>query len=140
MPANCLYCTQDQLRKELMIEICKLDVSTVYLFREQSHYGRCIVTFKDHNIELFELSDADLLSFMKDVNRVATVINNLFKPDKINYGAYSDKLKHLHMHLVPKYTDGLDFGNVFLMNPKQTYLKESEYEQMADKIRTALNK
>jgi diadenosine tetraphosphate (Ap4A) HIT family hydrolase len=26
-----------------------------------------------------------------------------FKPDKINYGAFGDKIPHLHMHLVPKH-------------------------------------
>ena len=40
----------------------------------------------------------------------------------IYYGAYSDKLSHLHFHLVPKYVDGPDYGGVFQMNPGKVYL------------------
>ena len=40
-----------------------------------------------------------------------------FSPAKINYGAYSDNLPHLHFHLVPKHEDGLNYGGTFEMNP-----------------------
>lgn len=121
-----------------MIEICDLGVSTVFLFKEQTYKGRCIVAYKDHNIELYELKGDELLNFMEDVNKVAVVMKKLFNPAKINYGAYSDKLPHLHIHLVPKYVDGTDFGGIFQMNPQQNYLSDSEYIEMVSKIKKAL--
>ena len=122
-----------------MIEICDLSVSTVFLFKEQTYKGRCIVAYKDHSIELFELSDSELLAFMKDVNKVAATMKKLFGAEKINYGAYSDKLPHLHMHLVPKYVDGPDYGGTFVMNPQKVYLPEQEYAEMINKIKEGLN-
>ncbi len=135
---NCLYCERNQLQKDLMIEICDLSVSTVFLFKEQTYKGRCVVAYKDHNVELYELNDADLLAFMKDVNNVATAIKRAFNPEKINYGAYSDKLKHLHIHLAPKYIDGPDFGSTFTMNPQKVYLADEEYDEMITKIKNQL--
>ena len=132
---NCLYCQRNQLQKDLMIEICDLSVSTVFLFKEQTYRGRCVVAYKDHNVELFELNDADLLAFMNDVNKVAKAMKVAFDPEKINYGAYSDKLKHLHIHLVPKYVDGPDFGGTFTMNPQKVYLSDSEYAEMIEKLK-----
>ena len=41
---------------------------------------------------------------------VLPVMQKAFQPEKINYGAYSDKLSHLHFHLAPKYVDGPDYG------------------------------
>jgi len=123
-----------------MIEICDLEVSTVFLFKEQTYKGRCVVAYKKHNVELYELNDTELLAFMKDVNRVASTIKKLYNAEKINYGAYSDKLKHLHMHLVPKYIDGTDFGGVFAMNPQKKYLSENEYEEMVSQLRKELKK
>ena len=137
--ADCLYCDRNQTQKDLMIEICDLSVSTVFLFKEQTYKGRCIVAYKDHNIELFELSDSELLAFMKDVNKVAATMKKLFGAEKINYGAYSDKLPHLHMHLVPKYVDGPDYGGTFVMNPQKVYLPEQEYAEMINKIKEGLN-
>jgi diadenosine tetraphosphate (Ap4A) HIT family hydrolase len=121
-----------------MIEIGKLDVSTVFLFKEQSYYGRCVVAYKEHNIELYELSNDDLLAFMKDVNKVATAIKKLFGAKKINYGAYSDKLEHLHFHIVPKYVDGPDYGSTFAMNPHKQFLTNAGYAGMLEKIKKEL--
>ncbi|MFR9166956.1 MAG: HIT family protein [Dysgonomonas sp.] len=138
MAIGCIYCDRDQAQKDIMIEICDLGVSTVFLFREQSYKGRCIVAYKDHNIELYQLNDEQLLAFMKDVNLVAKTLKELFGADKINYGAYSDKLAHLHIHLVPKYKDGTDFGGVFAMNPQKVYLSDDGYMELVNKIKNNL--
>lgn len=53
-----------------MIEICDLQVSTLFLFKEQSHPGRCVVAYKDHVNELFELLESDRNAFMADVCRL----------------------------------------------------------------------
>lgn len=135
---NCLYCDKDEKLDNLMIEICKLNVSTLYLFKEQSHKGRCVVAYNKHVNELFELEDKELELFMKDVTRVAATIKKTFFPDKVNYGAYSDTLKHLHFHLVPKYKDGYSWGGVFEMNPQKTYLSDEEYNKLITKINAAL--
>jgi diadenosine tetraphosphate (Ap4A) HIT family hydrolase len=136
--SDCLYCQRNELQKSLMIEICDLKASTLFLFKEQSHPGRCVVAYKDHVKELFELSETDRNAFMEDVCRVAAAMQKAFSPAKINYGAYSDKLPHLHFHLVPKYEDGLSFGGTFEMNPQKTYLSEAEYTEITRKIVNAL--
>ncbi|MDH6311240.1 diadenosine tetraphosphate (Ap4A) HIT family hydrolase [Dysgonomonas sp. PFB1-18] len=135
---DCLYCNKNQTLHDLMIEICPLKVSTVYLFREQTYKGRCVVAYKDHAKELYELKGEELLAFMEDVNKVAQALKDIFAPEKINYGAYSDKLPHLHIHLAPKYTDGADFGSTFVMNPQKTYLTDEEYMEMLAAIRSKL--
>lgn len=123
-----------------MIEICDLKVSTVFLFREQTYKGRCIVAYNKHNVELYELEGEELLAYMEDVNNVASAMKEAFAPVKINYGAYSDKLPHLHIHLVPKYVDGPDYGGVFAMNPQKVYLSDDEYIRTINKIKSKLKK
>lgn len=56
----------------------------------------------------------------------------------MNYGAYGDTGCHLHMHLVPKYTDEFEWGDVFAMNPQKTYLEEEQYAEMIEKIKANL--
>jgi len=138
--SDCLYCQRNDLQKSLMIEICDLTVSTLFLFKEQSYPGRCVVAFNKHINELFELSENERAAFINDVCRVAEAIQKAFLPVKINYGAYSDKLPHLHFHIVPKYADGLSFGSTFEMNPQKVYLSEAEYAETADKILKQLGK
>jgi diadenosine tetraphosphate (Ap4A) HIT family hydrolase len=123
-----------------MIEICHLRVSRAFLFKEQTYHGRCLVSYDGHVNDLNELSDEQRNLFMADVAQVTKAMQKLFKPEKINYGAYSDKLSHLHFHLAPKYVDGPDYGGTFQMNPGKVYLTEDEYAAMVASLRQELSK
>jgi diadenosine tetraphosphate (Ap4A) HIT family hydrolase len=136
---DCFYCRRDQRLRDLMIEIASLSVSTLYLFKEQTHPGRCVVAYRGHVNELFELPEADFAPYTKDVARAAKAIKTAFGATKINYGAYSDKLPHLHFHLVPKYQDGPSFGTTFEMMPaNKKLLSEAEYAAAVRAIKAAL--
>jgi diadenosine tetraphosphate (Ap4A) HIT family hydrolase len=135
---DCLYCTRNQLQHDLMIEICDLTVSTLFLFKEQTYRGRCVVAYKDHQNELFELVETDRNAFMADVTKVAKALSTAFNAVKINMGAYSDKLQHLHFHLAPKYVDGPDYGGIFQMNPQKVYLTDAEYAEVIASIKAEL--
>lgn len=136
---DCLYCRKDQRLNDLMIEIAPLGVSTLYLFKEQTYRGRCVVAYRDHVNELFELPDAELALFTQDVARAAKAMKTAFNPAKINYGAYSDKLPHLHVHLVPKYVDGPSWGTTFTMMPEpRQLLTEDAYAALITQIKAAL--
>ena len=145
---NCGYCARGELLDAFGIVICELNVSTLILFKEQSHPGRCVVAYKDHVSEIVDLTDEELAAlrasaeernaFMADVNRAAKAIHAAFHPDKLNYGAYGDTGCHLHVHLVPKYRDGFEWGGVFAMNPGQTKLTDAQYAEMVEKIKANL--
>ena len=121
-----------------MIEICHLRVSRLFLFKEQTYYGRCLVSYDKHVNDLNELDDDERNLFMADVAQATRAMQKAFNPDKINYGAYSDKLSHLHFHLVPKYEGKPDFGGVFQMNPGSVYLSEDCYKELIDKVKMNL--
>ncbi|MFC5980316.1 MULTISPECIES: HIT family protein [Flavobacterium] len=136
--SECLYCQNNDTLSQLMIKVADLKVSQLFLFKEQSYTGRLNVVYKDHAVEFYELSDEQRNLFMEDAATTAKAIAKAFNPDKINYGAFSDTLSHLHMHIVPKYKDGYGFGSVFEMNPQKTYLSDSEYDAVIEKIKSNL--
>lgn len=137
-PKECLYCQNNDTLHSLMIEVATLSVSRVFIFKEQTYKGRCLVAYKDHVDDLNLLSDEDRNAFMADVAKVTRAMQKVFNPAKINYGAYSDTLEHLHFHLIPKYVGGPDFGGVFRMNPKEVYLTDTEYQDMKEQLLAAL--
>lgn len=132
---NCAYCMEGELLDKFGIKICD---SKVYLFKEQSHLGRCIVGHKKHVSEMVELTPEERNIYFEDINKVATALHKAFSPNKINYGAYGDTGHHLHFHLVPKYKDEFEWGNVFEMNPGKKYLSEEEYAEIIKKIKAYL--
>ena len=136
---NCFYCSKDNPLTDLMIKICELESSTLYLFKEQTYRGRCVVAYKDHKSEIFNLNDEELSIFMKDVARAARAMNKAFSPNKINYGAYADKMTHLHFHIVPKYENGPNWGGTFEMSPaNKVLLSNEEYTELITKIKENL--
>ena len=137
-PAECLYCTNNETLHSLMIPIAELRVSRVFLFKEQTYRGRCLVAYNGHVNDLNELSDEQRNLFMADVVQVTRAMQRAFKPEKINYGAYSDKLSHLHFHLAPKYVNGPDYGGTFQMNPGKLYLTDAEYQILINMVKANL--
>ncbi|MCF0131825.1 MAG: HIT family protein [Pseudobutyrivibrio sp.] len=135
---NCAYCMENELLDAFGIKICDLKVSKLYLFKEQSHKGRVIVAYKDHVSEIVELNEEERAAFFEDVNRAACALHKAFSPAKVNYGAYGDTGHHLHFHLVPKYTDGYEWGSTFAMNPKEVFLTDDEYTSLIEEIKNAL--
>ena len=138
MDMNCAYCAEGALVDAFGIKIGELPASKVYLFKEQSHRGRCIVASKFHVSELVDLSEADRVAFMADVCKVSGAIHKLFSPAKVNYGAYGDTGCHLHFHLVPKYTGEFEWGGTFEMNPKRTTLSDDEYAALVASLKAEL--
>lgn len=135
---NCAYCMRGELLDKFGIFICDLQVSSLILFKEQSKPGRVIVAYKDHVSEIVNISEEERNLFMADVTRAAKALHAAFKPNKVNYGAYGDTGCHLHMHLVPKYEGGDEWGGIFQMNPGKVYLSDAEYAEMIEKIKANL--
>lgn len=135
---NCFYCSKNEDLNNLMIKICDLEVTTVYLFKEQTYNGRCNVVFKEHKSEITDLTEEEAAAFINDARKVAKAIQKAFNPNKINYGAFADTMKHLHLHIVPKYEDGPSWGKTFEMNPQKVYLSNEEYSTIISKIKENL--
>ena len=136
MSANCPYCNGGPALADFAYKVGDIsDYSTLYLFKEQSHPGRMVVAWKGHVSEIADLSPEELKGYMEDVARVARMIRKMYKPDKINYGAFGDLLPHLHFHMVPKYRDQFEWGGTFQMNPRAKELTEDEAAVIIEKIK-----
>ena len=135
---HCGYCMKNELLDPFGIFVCELPASVLVLFKEQSHPGRCIVAAKEHKSEITDMSEAETAAFYADVRHVAQAVHKAFQPDKVNYGAYGDTAGHCHVHLVPKYKDGFEWGGTFQMNPQKTYLTNAEYKEMIVRLKAAL--
>ena len=69
---ECLYCQNNDTLHSLMIEIAKLSVSRVFLFKEQTYRGRCLVAYNGHVDDINLLSDEERNAFMADVDSCYT--------------------------------------------------------------------
>ena len=78
------------------------------------------------------MTEEERNGFFADVALVSKAMQELFNPDKINYGIFGDGVPHVHMHIVPKYKDQLQWGHFFWdKGEAEVTLSYAEYAQMA---------
>ena len=53
--------------------------------------------------------------------------------------SFGDSNPHLHIHIVPKYEGGFEFGGSFaITNPEPVILKDEEYKEMIEALQKEL--
>lgn len=127
---NCFYCENGDKLKSLMILICNMKYADIYLNRDQKHRGRLVAVFKDHKTEYFQLTEEENQGYFRELAIAAKAVYNLYHPDKINYATFGDGVPHVHVHVVPKYKDGLNWGQPFDDSLPKKLLSEEEYQTM----------
>lgn len=135
---GCAYCGNEKILDTFGIFIGELPSTNLYLFKEQSHLGRCILAIKGHINDITDLTDEESSAFFLDVKRASQALKDIYNPDKINYGMYNDRGQHLHIHLVPKYYDEFEFGTTFSMNPARIFPSSDELQVEIQKIKEKL--
>lgn len=134
----CKFCGGAQLRPD-MVEVGPLPGGTLYLHRDQTHPGRLLMVSARHVWKITDLSPEEYAALMESVYRAAQAVTALYKPDKINYLVFGDTSTHLHVHIVPKYQQGKDWGRVFLTDePNPVYLTQQEYQDGVSALRRQL--
>lgn len=119
-------------------KICELDVTRVYLLREQSYKGRVILIFKDKAKDFLRLAALERNIFYSDVARVTKAIKKICAPQSFDYATYSDIETQFHMHIVPKYENKEGWKEPFQVNPDKVFLPEEEYMELVEAIRKEL--
>ena len=138
MEEICKFCGDAHLRPD-MAEVGPMPGGTLYLHRDQSHPGRLLMVSARHVRKITDLSPEEYAALMDSVYQAAQAVTALCQPDKINYLVFGDTSTHLHVHIVPKYRQGGDWGKVFLTDePNPVYLTEREYEESVTALRLRL--
>lgn len=137
---NCIYCTDIAKRDSLMVKVCDLKYSEVFLLRDQYHPGRCVVTYKgEHITEYFQLTPEQNAGFFAEMTKVSKAIFDIYKPEKINFLTMGDNMKHIHMHVCPKTKDLESFGKYFNGYPAK-HLTDAELEEAVAKLKAEILK
>ena len=134
----CKFCGGPELRPD-MVTVGQVPGGTLYLHRDQTHPGRLLLASARHVKKITDLTPEEYAALMDSVYRAAQAVTRLYQPDKINYLVFGDTGTHLHVHIVPKYQNGKDWGRVFLTDePEPKLLPEAEYIKAVAALREAL--
>lgn len=137
---NCFYCENGEKLESLMLRICGMKYADVYLNRDQKHKGRLVVVLKGHKTEYFMLTEEENRGYFKELAIAAEAVHHLYHPDKINYATFGDGVPHVHVHVVPKYREGLNWGQPFDDSLPKKLLTDAEYSRMISDIQKEIER
>jgi diadenosine tetraphosphate (Ap4A) HIT family hydrolase len=88
---------------------------TVGLNPDQAFLGRTILMLNRHEENLWSLSSEEHEELWEIGGRLEKVLRELFHPDYFNYLKIGHHIRHLHLHVVPRYQEARTFmGEEFL--------------------------
>jgi diadenosine tetraphosphate (Ap4A) HIT family hydrolase len=134
---NCPMCPDSQ-RDNVVAE---LPSGFVHLQNDADYRGYCILIFRRHAVELFDLTPEERHQWADDIARVGQAVETVCAPDKLNVSMLGNMVPHLHCHLMPRYPTDPEWGGppAFRSQDERHILPPQEYESLRESLRDALN-
>lgn len=122
---------------------------TVLLHFNQYYLGRCIVALNRHIVDLFELQEEERRAlFEMVVPDLRAALTAVFDPDLFNYAALGNQVRHLHLHVIPRYASPREFagerfederwGRNYKPYPKPFDIPDEAFNEIRDRLRDAI--
>src|SRR3989338_8314473 len=86
-----------------------------FLHEDQTVVGRIYFWYKEGNVvDFLDVPEDAMLEFHKTAQKIKKVLIELFNPDIFNYLALNNNTRHLHIHIIPRYSKKIEkFGATF---------------------------
>jgi diadenosine tetraphosphate (Ap4A) HIT family hydrolase len=141
--AGCPLCAPRPAFNEHVYFAGKLAASSLYLTRDQTYRGRCLLVYDTRHVSrLDELELPEWQVLAQDLWSAERAIVAAFAPQHINVESLGNEVPHLHWHLIPRYRDdGRWGGPIWTADRAQlphTPLPEEEYAARAQALRARL--
>jgi diadenosine tetraphosphate (Ap4A) HIT family hydrolase len=118
---------------------------TVFLHENQGYLGRCVVYCRREDaVDLSEASEEEQTELIAILKALKLSIENNFQADWMNYAFLGNRLRHLHGHVIPRYSSVREFeGTVFKdKNWGQNYKTDHSFkisEELLQKIKSRIS-
>jgi diadenosine tetraphosphate (Ap4A) HIT family hydrolase len=80
--------------------------------RDQNYLGKCIVALRRHEDDFLALRADEREEMWLAALAVRDAVMRCFAPDHFNYQVLGNSVRHVHMHLTPRYTSPREFAGL----------------------------
>ena len=123
--------------------VATLSVSSLYLSKDQTYRGYCVLIFDPHHAErLTELTAAESMALSRDMLLANSAIDAAVRPDHMNVALLGNVVRHLHWHIIPRYRSDPRWGAPIwptnLADMRPTLLPAAEQQALVHQLRATL--
>lgn len=117
--------------------IASLGVSTLYLNRNQTYRGQCILILDlRHACRADELAAGEWAAFCADLHRAESAVQAAVRPDHMNVVSLGNVMPHLHWHIIPRYRTDPRWGKPIWPEVPAATLGAAEQRALIDELRS----
>ncbi len=142
---GCPLCAPRPAFSEQGYFVHQLATSSLYLTREQTYRGRCLLVYDARHVsrlDELELPEWQLLA--QDLWTAERALVAAFAPQHINVESLGNEVPHLHWHLIPRYRDDGRWGGPIWTTDRtqmpHTLLTEDECAVLAQALLARLQR
>lgn len=121
-------------------EVCALDVSNVYLNKNQFQKGDVLLSYKENGRDLHRLTTLERNIFFGELSRVANALAKLYGVKAVDYAAHAVTNKNFGFHLIPRFSESDGLGAAYYDPSREVLLSDEELTERIGEIKKALNK
>ena len=119
-------------------KVCNLDISTVYLSKNQNRKGHIIVEIKEKKTDIIKLLPFERNGYFEDVTLAAKAVKKIFNADDFDYVCVGDGQSPIHFDIIPKYKKNSDDYSNMYYEDKPVVLSAVGYKELVDRLRKEL--
>ena len=97
---NCPFC--ENRFEEYKIK--RYNYWTLYINYEQPYLGRCNLVLNRHLEDFSQISLQQREELWLLLKKLKKILDLLFNPDLYNYSSLGNVTRHLHLHIIPRYS------------------------------------
>lgn len=107
---SCPLCQQIELAKagKHTRVVADMRRSLVVLGDNQGLRGWCVLIFKRHEEHLADLPLDEQMALFREVAQIGNAVRSVCGAARINYECLGNQCGHIHWHVIPRYTEGVD--------------------------------
>lgn len=125
--------------------IAPLSVSSLYLSKDQTYRGRCVLIFDlRHAARPDQLTPAEWGAFCADLYVGQDAVVRVVRPDHVNVESLGNVVPHLHWHILPRTLEDPRWGSPIwltsLADMREVRLDPREQAELVASLRNALRR
>lgn len=117
-------------------EVLRLELSQVRLMNDRAVPWLILVPQRPDVTELHMLTPMDRATLVEEVACASRVLEQLYRPDKLNVAALGNMVQQLHIHVIGRFAQDRAWPDpIWNTEPRQPYARD----EMASTLRSMLN-
>jgi diadenosine tetraphosphate (Ap4A) HIT family hydrolase len=107
---KCIFCKKNSEYDWLVIKRYKY--WRIELRNNQNYLGWCFVVLNRHVEDLIEITPEEQRELFKVTKKLRKAITKIFQPDLYNYASLGNETRHVHLQIIPRYSNEIVFQGV----------------------------